>query len=86
MGNQSAGLGEAHGAGNRREIELNVAADRRYLYDAKPHRLQPVLSGDIRAMTGSQPFVREAAAFAPPRWSAFTPPLTGAAAVVRNYL
>ena len=43
----------------------------------KAHRLQPVLSGDIRATAGSQPFVREAVAYAPPRGSAFTPPLTG---------
>lgn len=38
-----------------------MAADGLYLYDARAHRLQPVLSDDIRATTGSQPFVREAA-------------------------
>ncbi len=27
-----------------------------YLYDARSHQLQPVLSGDIRALTGLQPF------------------------------
>ena len=38
-----------------------AAADGLFLYEAKAHRLQPVLSDDIRAMTGTQPFVREAA-------------------------
>jgi nitroreductase len=31
-----------------------------YLYEAQPHRLRPVLAADIRAKTGTQPFVAEA--------------------------
>lgn len=31
-----------------------------YLYDAKAHMLKPILSEDIRAFTGRQPFVKEA--------------------------
>jgi SagB-type dehydrogenase family enzyme len=57
-----SGRRTAPSASNRQEIEIYVAAaDGLYLYDAKAHRLQPVLSDDVRAMTGSQPFVREAA-------------------------
>jgi SagB-type dehydrogenase family enzyme len=44
-----------------REIDVYVAtADGLYLYNAKAHRLDPVLSGDIRAATGEQPFVKTA--------------------------
>jgi SagB-type dehydrogenase family enzyme len=57
-----SGRRTAPSASNRQEIEIYVAAaDGLYLYDAKAHRLQPVLSDDLRALTGSQPFVREAA-------------------------
>jgi SagB-type dehydrogenase family enzyme len=57
-----SGRRTAPSASNRQEIEIYVAAaDGLYLYDAQAHRLQPVLSDDIRALTGSQPFVREAA-------------------------
>jgi SagB-type dehydrogenase family enzyme len=57
-----SGRRTAPSASNRQEIEIYVAAaDGLYLYDAKAHCLQPVLSDDIRALTGSQPFVREAA-------------------------
>ena len=35
-------------------------ADGLYLYDAKNHMLQPVLSGDIRVMAGTQDFVKDA--------------------------
>ncbi len=49
-------------AANWQEIDIYVAtADGLYLYDAKPHVLKPVLAGDIRALTGRQPFVKEAA-------------------------
>ena len=46
---------------NWQEIDIYVAtAEGLYLYDAIVHTLQPVLSGDIRAATGQQDFVREA--------------------------
>ena len=48
---------------NMQEIELYVAlADGLYLYDAKPHRLKPVLTGDLRAKTGGQVALQEAPA------------------------
>jgi nitroreductase len=49
-------------AGNRQEIEIYLAAaNGLYLYDAKASVLKPVLTEDIRGMTGRQPFVKEAA-------------------------
>jgi nitroreductase len=40
---------------NMQEIDLYVAtADGLYLYDAKPHQLRPVLTGDLRAKTGGK--------------------------------
>jgi len=51
----------APSAMNWQEIDIYVAtADGLYLYDAKTQQLQPILSEDIRAMTGLQPFVKEA--------------------------
>ena len=51
----------APSAVNWQEIDIYAAtADGLYLYDAKAHRLKLVLSEDIRAMTGRQPFVKEA--------------------------
>jgi SagB-type dehydrogenase family enzyme len=51
----------APSANNWQEIDIYAAmADGLYLYDAKDHRLQPILADDIRAMTGSQPYVGEA--------------------------
>ncbi len=45
-------------ARNRQEIDVYVAtAKGLYLYDPKEHALLPVLSGDIRALTGQQDFV-----------------------------
>jgi SagB-type dehydrogenase family enzyme len=56
-----SGKRTAPSAMNWQEIDIYVAAaDGLYLYDAKAHLLQPVLSDDIRAMTGRQPFVKEA--------------------------
>ncbi len=47
---------------NRQEIDIYVAsADGLYLYDAKEHKLEPVLSEDIRARTGTQEYVGTAA-------------------------
>jgi SagB-type dehydrogenase family enzyme len=49
-------------AANWQEIDIYVAtADGLYLYDAKSHLLKPILAEDIRALTGRQPFVKDAA-------------------------
>jgi len=48
-------------ASNRQELDVYVAtSDGLYLYEAKEHRLQPVLSEDIRAQTGTQAFAGQA--------------------------
>jgi SagB-type dehydrogenase family enzyme len=60
--NRADGRRTAPSASNRQEIDLYVAmADGLYVYEPKAHRLQPVVSGDLRAATGKQEFVREAA-------------------------
>ena len=47
----------APSAMNSQEVEIYVArADGLYLYAPKPHRLMPVLSGDLRAQTTGQAF------------------------------
>ncbi|MEW6585260.1 MAG: SagB/ThcOx family dehydrogenase [Nitrospirota bacterium] len=52
----------APSARNWQEIDIYVAmAGGLYLYDAKSHALKPVLSEDVRAMTGKQDFVKDAA-------------------------
>jgi SagB-type dehydrogenase family enzyme len=57
-----SGKRTAPSANNRQEIDIYVAtADGLYLYDAKIHMLMPVLSEDIRAKTGTQSYVQEAA-------------------------
>ena len=46
---------------NWQEIDIYVAtADGLYVYDAKAHRLNPVLAEDVRAATGTQPYVKGA--------------------------
>ena len=51
----------APSAMNRQEIDIYVAmADGLYLYDSKAHSLIPILSEDIRAMTGTQDYVKDA--------------------------
>lgn len=51
----------APSAMNRQEIDIYVAmAEGLFLYDAKTHSLVPILSEDIRALTGSQDFVKDA--------------------------
>jgi SagB-type dehydrogenase family enzyme len=51
----------APSAMNLQEIELYVVrADGAYLYEAKPHCLKPVASGDLRGLTGTQSFAAEA--------------------------
>ena len=60
--NRPDGKRTAPTAGNRQEIEIYMAAaNGLYLYDAKASLLKPVLTEDIRGMTGRQPFVKEAA-------------------------
>lgn len=56
-----SGKRTAPSAKNLQEIDIYVAmAEGLYIYEAKTHVLQPVLAGDIRAMTGRQPFVSDA--------------------------
>ena len=53
-----SGKRTAPSASNREEIEIYVAtADGLYLYEAKEHRLQPILAADLRAQTGTQTYV-----------------------------
>jgi SagB-type dehydrogenase family enzyme len=57
-----SGKRTAPSAMNWQEIDVYVALGHgAYLYDAKNHALVPVVEGDIRAQTGMQPFVGEAA-------------------------
>lgn len=57
-----AGKRTAPSAMNRHQIDVYVALpEGLFLYDAKSHVLKPVISQDIRALTGKQPFVAEAA-------------------------
>ena len=58
---QDAGKRTAPSARNWQEIDIYIAmADGLYLYDPKNHVLKPVLSGDIRTLTGKQDFVKDA--------------------------
>ncbi len=51
----------APSAMNLQEIEIYVALpDAVYVYEAEPHRLKPVVAGDIRAKTGRGPGVAQA--------------------------
>jgi nitroreductase len=55
-----SGLRTAPTAKNMQEIDVYVAkSEGLYLYDAKNNMLMPVLSGDIRALAGKQPFVKD---------------------------
>lgn len=48
-------------ASNRQEVDVYVVlASGAYLYAAKEHQLQPVAEGDLRALTGTQDFIRDA--------------------------
>jgi SagB-type dehydrogenase family enzyme len=50
----------APSASNSQEMDVYVAmADGLFLYDAKAHALQPILSQDIRALTSRQAFAAE---------------------------
>jgi len=56
-----SGRRTAPSAVNMQEIDVYVSmANGLYLYDAKEHILQPVLAKDIRALTGTQPYVKYA--------------------------
>lgn len=56
-----SGKRTAPSAVSYQEIDIYVAtSDGLYLYDAKAHMLKPILSEDIRALTGRQPFVKDA--------------------------
>jgi SagB-type dehydrogenase family enzyme len=55
-----SGKRTAPSARNWQEIDVYVAtAEGLYLYDPKEHALKPILSEDIRALTGTQPFVKD---------------------------
>lgn len=60
--NRPDGRRTAPTAVNKQEIDIYVAIpDGVYLYDAKANVLQPVAPGDLRGVTGQQPFVKDAA-------------------------
>lgn len=51
----------APSAMNRQQIDIYVAtSDGLFLYEAKGHSLKPIISQDIRALTGKQSFVAQA--------------------------
>ena len=59
--NRPEGKRTAPSAMNWQEIDVYAAtADGLFIYDAKANRLQPVLAQDVRAATGTQPFVASA--------------------------
>ena len=59
--NRPDGRRTAPSSTNRQEIEIYISiSDGLYLYEAAPHRLKPILAGDIRAKAGEQPFVAQA--------------------------
>lgn len=56
--NRADGRRTAPSANNRQEMEIYAAmADGLYLYNAKDHRLEPVVSEDLRVLTGTQDYV-----------------------------
>jgi SagB-type dehydrogenase family enzyme len=56
-----SGKRTAPSAVNWQEIAVYVTLpEALYLYEAKTHSLTPVVPGDLRGMTGTQPFVKEA--------------------------
>lgn len=60
--NRPDGHRTAPSASNKQEIDLYVTLPAgAYLYDAKGHILTPVVAGDLRAATGTQPFPATAA-------------------------
>jgi nitroreductase len=60
--NRPGGQRTAPSASNKQEIDIFVASgDGLFLYDAKANQLKQVSTEDIRALTGTQPFVKDAA-------------------------
>jgi nitroreductase len=60
--NRPDGRRTAPSASNRQEIEIYVTLpEGAYVWDAKANVLNPVASGDLRAATGTQPYVGTAA-------------------------
>ena len=60
--NRPDGKRTAPSAMNLQEIDIYVATqDGLYVYDAKANALNPVLAQDVRAATGTQSFVKDAA-------------------------
>jgi nitroreductase len=60
--NRSDGRRTAPSANNRQTIGIYVATpDGAFLYDAGANRLETVAAEDLRALTGTQPFVKDAA-------------------------
>jgi hypothetical protein len=60
--NRPDGHRTAPSASNKQEIDVYVVmAEGAYLYDAKANVLTPVASGDLRGLTGTQPFPATAA-------------------------
>jgi len=58
--NRPDGKRTAPSASNKQEIDIYVAmAKGLYLYNAKEHRLDPVLEGDVRPSTGSARLVKD---------------------------
>jgi len=56
----NSGKRTAPSAMNWQEIDIYVATvDGLYLYDTEAHALKPILTEDIRALTGRQPFVKD---------------------------
>ncbi len=60
--NRPDGHRTAPSASNRQEVDVYVTLpDGAYVYDAKAHVLNPVVAGDLRGATGTQPFPATAA-------------------------
>jgi SagB-type dehydrogenase family enzyme len=60
--NRPDGHRTAPSAMNWQEVSIYVATpEGLYIYDPKANALEPVLAGDFRAATGTQPFVKDAA-------------------------
>jgi nitroreductase len=59
--NRPDGKRTAPSASNHQEIDIYVAtANGLYVYDPKSNQLRPILREDVRALTGIQPFVKDA--------------------------
>jgi nitroreductase len=59
--NRPDGRRTAPSAANRQEVEIYVVlAEGAYLWDAKANVLNPVVSGDLRKVTGSQEWIAQA--------------------------